>query len=233
MIDLRNVLKAPYLKFSFLLIILLLSVLTIISPFISFISLILILFLSIGLISAHLISPLKEYSLKNIIIIFEFSLIYFIASVIFFIIQGIFVLVFSIPIFLLRNTIDVNNIFAFNSGLFIIILFSIIVIIGFLIIEFTKNIGFIRYIKSNKFEDFFEFKQNLKVIFKKDFLIGLLFLIGYMFLIFLITFVLLVFLSLIFPTLSDYFIGIFVIIFLYLIISGMIVTFYEIYKAYK
>jgi hypothetical protein len=223
MIDYKNVLKIPYINFKFLLIIILLSIITILGYTFSFIALIFTIILTVGLIGTNILSQLQNYNFKTIIKILELSLVYSIVSIIYFFIQAIVFLIFAIPIYFLRNFINTNIAFNFNFGLFFLILLIILGIIVFIIIEYLKNIGFIRYLKSSKFENFFEIKNNLKYIFTKDFLTSQIFLLGYIIVLIIIFVILLSLLTLIFPSLTNYFVGIFIMLFVYLLISSIIV----------
>jgi hypothetical protein len=223
MIDYKNVLKIPYINFKFLLIIILLSIITILGYTFSFIALIFTIILTVGLIGTNILSQLQNYNFKTIIKILELSLVYSIVSIIYFFIQAIVFLIFAIPIYFLRNFINTNIAFNFNFGLFFLILLIILGIIVFIIIEYLKNIGFIRYLNSSKFENFFEIKNNLKYIFTKDFLTSQIFLLGYIIVLIIIFVILLSLLTLIFPSLTNYFVGIFIMLFVYLLISSIIV----------
>lgn len=233
MMEFKNSLKIPYLRFNFLLVIIVLAVLTILGSTASLISIILASFLTIGLIGANLISTLKHYNSKTILKVLELSIVYFVASFIFLFLQAIFAVIFLIPVFFLRSSINVDNVTSFNSGLLFVILLFVIIIFGLLVLEFIKNIGFIKYLKSGEFEDFFKFKKNLKVVFSHNFLVGFLFLIGYLILLFIALIFALVIFTLILPSLSSYFIGIFVVFAYYLFTATSFITFNEIYKAHK
>ena len=233
MMEFKNSLRIPYLRFNFLIIIIVLALLTILGSTASFISIVLASFLTIGLIGANIISTLKHYDSKTILKILELSIVYFVASLIFIFLQAIFAAIFLIPVFLLKSSIDINNISSFNSGMLIVILLFLIIIFGLLVLEFIKNIGYLRYLKSKKFEDFFSFKKNMKVIFTHNFLVAFLFLTGYLVVLTMSLILVLSFLSLILPSLSNYFIGIFIVFTYYLFTSASFITFNEVYRAYK
>ncbi len=233
MIDFRNIIKIPYINFKFLLIIILIGLLTLIGDVFILPSLILAIFFTAGFIGLQLLTSLKHYDKKTIVKILQLGLIYLIGSFIFLFIQGVFLLIFLVPVYFLKALINTENIFVLNFGIFLLLITILIMIIGFLILEYIKNLGFIKYLKSNKFEDFFEFKKNLKIIFTKNFWITQIFLIGYLLILIIVFSLILSLLSLIFPILSNYFIGLFIVLFVYLWLSSILVSTYEIYKAYK
>lgn len=230
MVDYKNILKIPYIDFKFLLIILLFSIITILGYSISFIALIFTIIFTVGLIGTNILSQLKNYNLKTITKILELSLVYSIVSIIYFFMHTIIFLIFAIPVYFLRGFINTSISFNFSLGLFFIILIIVLALIVFIIVEYIKNIGFIRYLKSKKFENFFEIRNNLKYIFTKDFLTSQIFLLGYLLFLIVIFVIILSLLSLIFPVLTDYFVGILSIIFIYLFISSIIIISNEIVK---
>ncbi len=233
MMEFKNSLKIPFINFKFLLIILILSLITILGSTASLISIILTVFLSIGLVGTNILSSLKNYNSKTILKIFELSVVYFIASFLYLIFQGIISIILLIPVFLLKSSIDVENVFSFNSGLLIIILLFIITIFCYLVLEFVKNIGYISYIKSGRFEDFFNFKKHFKIVFTKNMLVSFFYLLGYLIILLIGYILVLSILTLLFPSISYYLIGIFTIIFIYIYIFVTFIIFNEIYKAYK
>jgi hypothetical protein len=233
MINFKKITNIPYIGSKFLLIILVLGLFTLISDTFTLLALILTIAFTAGLVGLQLLSQLKHYDKKTIIKILELSLIYLVSSFIFLFIEGVFLLIFLIPIYLLKALINTENIFVLNFGILLLILTFIIMIVGFIIIDYIKNIGFMKYLKSNKFEDFFEFKKNLKIIFTKNFWITQIFLFGYILLLMIAFVIILSLSSLIFPVLSNYFIGVFIIFFIYFWFSSVLVSTFEIYKAHK
>lgn len=221
MISFKNVFKIPFVKWNFFLIILFLALISLISYKVSFFSIIFTILFSVALVSCNLLSTLKVYDSKTIVKILEYSLAYFLSSFIYLIIEGIFALLVFVLIFLLKINLPdgVNNNFVFNSIGISLILLSIVLFVGIIIFEFLKNIGFINFLKTKKFENIYHFKKNLKLIFSKDFSILFIFIVGYTFLLSIIFLILIGIVSLVFPYVTNQVISFLFILFLYVFIS--------------
>jgi len=177
MFDLRKALCFPYLNIKFFLIILIFAILGALGDIGLIIMLILIPIIGTGLLGSKIINKLKDYNPKTITKILKFSGIFLLISIIFFIFEGIIVLIGLLPTFLITKTQ-----FSLDTSMAEVTVSSIILIIfviAAIILEITKYIGMIRYFKKEKLELFFDFKNNLKIILSKSFLVTLLFMIGY------------------------------------------------------
>lgn len=233
MINFKNVLKVPFVNFRFLFLVIFLGILTFISDVFLFLSLILIIFLTAGLIGSYINKDLNHFNSKTILNISSNGLIYLLGSIIFLIFQSIFSVIFLLPMLGL-NLIDITSVHSLNLGLIFALLFFIILFLGVLVLEFILNIGYIKYLKTKNFEDFFKFKKYFKIIFSQNFLIGILFLIGFFALILFLFLTIVAIFTFLFPEpILNYIVGFLLIIVIYINFSVLLVTLHEIVKNVK
>lgn len=233
MINFKNVLKVPFVNFRFLFLVIFLGILTFISDVFLFLSLILIIFLTAGLIGSYINKDLNHFNSKTMLNISSNGLIYLLGSIIFLIFQSIFSVIFLLPMLGL-NLIDITSVHSLNLGLIFALLFFIILFLGVLVLEFILNIGYIKYLKTKNFEDFFKFKKYFKIIFSQNFLIGILFLIGFFALILFLFLTIVAIFTFLFPEpILNYIVGFLLIIVIYINFSVLLVTLHEIVKNVK
>ncbi len=175
MFDLRKTIGFPYINIKFLGIIFALMLLALIGPTVLIISAALILILGTGFLASLLnTGKLNRFDKKTWGNIFHFSGIFILVSIVFFIIEGIIVFIGFIPFYLITQSASIN------SALIIVV--SIIMVLFMIvagIVEVIKLVGLVKYFQNKKFENFFSFKSNLKTIWTKNFLVSILFFIGY------------------------------------------------------
>ncbi len=175
MFDLRKTLGFPYINIKFLWIIFALMLFALISEVTLIISAALILILGTGFLASLLnTGKLNKYNNKTWGNILKFSGMFILVSIIFFIIEGIIVLIGFIPYYLITLSPTINPALILVVS---IIMAIFMVIAG--IVELIKLVGFVKYFQNKKFENFFAFRSNLKTIWTKNFLVSMLFLIGY------------------------------------------------------
>jgi len=177
MFDLRKTLGFPYISIKFFWIIFAVLFIGLISDTLLMISTALIFILATGFFGTLLNQgSLKSYNKKTWNNILHFSGIFILITIIFFIIEGIIVLIGFIPFYLVTQSESIISpvVLVITS----IILFIFLIAAG--IIELAKSVALVKYFSNKKFEIFFEIKQNLKVVWTKNFLVSLLFIFGYL-----------------------------------------------------
>ncbi len=182
MFDLRKTLGFPYISIKFLWIIFAVLLLGLISDTLLMVSTALVFILATGFFGTLLNQgSLKSYNKKTWYNILHFSGIFILITIIFFIIEGIIVLIGFIPFYLVTQSESIISpaVLVITS----IILFIFLIAAG--IIELAKSVALVKYFSNKKFETFFEIKQNLKVVWTKNFLVFLLFIFGYLIMYFL------------------------------------------------
>jgi len=175
MFDLRKTLGFPYINIKFLGIIFILILLALISDVVLLISTALILIIGTGFFATLLnTGKLNRFDKKTWSSIFKFSGVFILISIVFLIIEGIIVFIGFIPYYLVSLSTNIN------SALIVVV--SIVMVLFMIIagiVELIKLVGLIKYFQNQKFENFFSFKSNLRTIWTKNFLVSILFFIGY------------------------------------------------------
>jgi len=229
MFDLRKTIGFPYINIKFLWIIFALMIFALISEVTLIISIALILIIGTGLFASLLnTGKLKKYDKKTWGSIFKFSGVFILVSIIFLIIEGIIILIGFIPYyFFVSLSLSVNPALML---VFSIILALFMIVAG--IVELIKFIGLVQYFQNQKFENLFSFKSALKTIWTRNFLVSILFFIGYLvmyFTVIVILFTILQFLGINANTM--YYIGAIVLSFvIYVIMGGLYSTINEVIR---
>jgi len=175
MFDLRKTLGFPYINIKFLWIIFALMLFALISEVTLIISVALILILGTGFLGTLInTGKLQRYDMKTWGNILHFSGIFILISIIFLVIEAIVVFIGYIPYYLVSLSTNVNvALIAVVS----VILVLFMIVAG--VIELIKIVGLIKYFQNKKFENFFSYKECLRTIWTKNFLVSNLFFIGY------------------------------------------------------
>lgn len=171
----KKAISFPYLNFKFFIVILILILIGSINNSLFTIMLFLLPAIFSGFIGVKL-NKLKSYNSKSINKLLNYSGTSFVSYIIFLVIEFISLIVLYIPIMLYMKTQ-----FVIPSGAFEIFLFLFLILLFLLVLlifELLKHIGLVRYFKKKDFSVIFEFKNNFKTIFSKDFLVSILFIIG-------------------------------------------------------
>jgi len=177
MFDLRKTLGFPYINIKFLWIIFALMLLALISDVTLIVATALILVIGTGFYGTILNQgTLKKYDKKTWNNILHFSGIFLLITIIFFIIEGILILIGYIPLYLVTQSATIVS----PAVIVITSIILFIFIIAAAIIELVKFIGLIKYFTNKKFETFFDVKTNLRVVWTKNFLVSLLYIVGYL-----------------------------------------------------
>ena len=175
MFDLRKTFGFPYINIKFLGIIFAFMILALISNVTLIISTALILILGTGFLASLLnVGRLNKFDKKTWGNIFHFSGIFILVSIVFFIIEGIIVFIGFIPFYLITQSITINS-----ALILVVSIIMVLFMVAAGIVEFIKLVGLVKYFQNKKFENFFAFKSNLKTIWTRNFLVSILFFIGY------------------------------------------------------
>jgi len=175
MFDLRKTLGFPYINIKFLWVIFALMLFALISEVTLIISVALILILGTGFFASLLnVGRLNKCDKKTWGNIFHFSGIFILVSIVFFIIEGIIVFIGFIPFYLITQSITINS-----ALILVVSIIMVLFMVAAGIVEFIKLVGLVKYFQNKKFENFFAFKSNLKTIWTRNFLVSILFFIGY------------------------------------------------------
>jgi len=188
MIDFKKALTSFYsaIKWYYLVFILAIACLSIFSDLMSALSIILILIFGTAIFGIKTFGKLNNPKTSGVPIL-KNSGIYTLTTIIFLILQYLFIIIGILPFYIITknlaifsNPVDLEVFFYTTPGWQIIIAMSVFLIflIGVFILELLKIIGIIKYFKTNKFKEIFTIKNNLILIFSKDYLTILIFLIG-------------------------------------------------------
>lgn len=175
---------------------------------------------------------LNNYNSKFTNNFFKYFGIFLVSSFVCLIFQVIIILIGLIPTFLFSETNLVAEVSSFSFSIlsvFIILFIGVAILIGIL-----KIIGLIRYLKDNNFEVLFDFKNNLKIIFTKNFLVALLFIVGYILMYALLIIIILGVFNLFgLYLIAFYLTKVIILISIYFIIAGIYPTFMEVVDNHK
>jgi len=188
MFDLKKSFGFPYIQIKFFWIFILLALFAMISETTFLIAAVLIPVIGVGLYGTKLVDKLKVYNGKTWKSICKFSGVLVVSSIIFGIMELILVLIGAIPLIILGSkAVDGINALTLiampyellTTGVIVGIVILAVFVILAIILAILMHIGLMRYFKSEKFEVFFEFKKNLKILFSGDALVAILFMLGY------------------------------------------------------
>jgi hypothetical protein len=209
-----------------------LASLSLISNFFAGISLFLIVAVSFCLVSLKYKKKLENYNLEFTNNFFKYFGIFLVSSFAFLIFQVIVILIGLIPTFLFSKVNLVTEVSSFSFSILNVILIAFVFVA--ILIGILKIIGLIRYLKDEKFEVLFDFKNNLKIIFTKNFLVALLFVIGYILMYGLFVVVIIGLLNLFgLYLVSFYLTNILILVSIYFVIVGVYSAFMEVVDNYK
>jgi len=181
MFDLRKTIGFPYISIKFLWIIFAILLLGLISDTLLIVSTALIFIIGTGFFGTLLNQgSLRIYNKKTWNNILHFSGIFFLITLIFSVIEVIIILIGFIPFYFVTQSASVVSPVVF----IIASLFLLVFLIVAAFIELIKSVGLVKYFSNKKFEIFFDIKQNLKVVWTKNYLVSILFILGYAFMYF-------------------------------------------------